>query len=248
VRNITLMTIGGVRYRIGYSIGGGAGLLNRVGKYDLSLHQVELNGRLIAREAAVRKEHLKPEVYLTLGERVGAWERLKRFGIEEGAKLIAVHPEAGYTSKEWGNQKFVDLIDQLLEKIESRILIFGLNHAREVAKHFSGSERVVNLVGLLSLREVIAVLNCCEGFIGNDSGLSHIAQALHIPSVVVASGTNRYEKWGIWMKESKILEHSVPCAPCHLDVCNVTGHPCMSRIQVDEVLQEVLLLGELVRI
>ena len=91
---------------------------------------------------------------------------------------------------------------------------------------------------------MIATLSHCDLFVGNDSGPAHIAQALGIPAVVVASGTNEYEKWGIWLKPSRVLKYSVPCSPCHLRHCNVAGHPCMSEIsaaQALEALQELTL-------
>ena len=236
LRNIVLMTLAGVRYRIGYGIAGGGGLLHKAYEYDQSLHQVELNLKLVTDES-VQKVNLKPEIHLTPDEKNDALRRLRDFGIQEKARLIAIHPEAGYPSKEWGEHKFKQLIEGLLTDSQSQILIFGLSRANKIAEHFSSSNRVINLVDKLSLRKMIAVLSRCHLFIGNDSGPSHIAQALGIPAVVIASGQNEYDKWGIWTEPSRILKHQVPCSPCHLRYCNVEGHPCMSRISVEGVFQ-----------
>jgi heptosyltransferase-2 len=159
--------------------------------------------------------------------------------VKENDFLIAVHPEAGYPSKEWGADRFRNLIERLLSRPRSKILIFGIASAQKIAEKLASSSQVVSLVNVLTLREMICVMSRCHLFIGNDSGPSHIAQALGIPAVVVASGTNEYEKWGIRSKPSRILKHAVPCSPCHLRDCNVEGHPCLSEISVDEVYQTV---------
>ncbi|OGX06693.1 MAG: hypothetical protein A3G87_00985 [Omnitrophica bacterium RIFCSPLOWO2_12_FULL_50_11] len=238
LRTIAFMTASRVRYRIGYGIAGGAALLHRMPDYDMSRHQVELNRNLVTDEP-IDKRNLKPEIYLTLEETKEAWKRLDSFGVDRGSDLIAIHPEAGYPSKEWGDEKFIQLIEKLIRDAELKILVFGLNHARRVAEHFASSDRVVNLVSLLSLRQMIAVLHCCRLFVGNDSGPSHLAHALGLACVVIASGTNEYERWGIWREPVTIRKHEVPCSPCHLPVCNVAGHPCMSEISVDDVLATI---------
>lgn len=257
LRNILLMAFAGVLYRVGYGIAGGARLLHRMGDYQTNLHQVELNVRLVTDEA-IDKCYLKPDLFLSPEERKEGLDLLKRFGVsspqsvgesvqrrfgtnpprrlaDHQSRLIAVHPEAGYPSKEWEEAKFKELITKLTEAHENTVLILGLSKAAQLAKSFASSSQVIDLTGKLSLREMIAVLSWCHLFLGNDSGPSHIAQALGIPAVVIASGTNEYEKWGIWREPSKIVKHAVPCSPCHLRNCNVEGHPCMSEIKVDEV-------------
>lgn len=234
LRNILLMTLAGVRYRVGFDIAGGRGLLNQVGEYDETLHQTELNLKLITSQR-VDKAGFKPEIYLSKEERESARERLNHLGVREKDILVAVHPEAGYPAKKWGAEPFKHLIEDLLSNPRYKVLIVGLSGARAVAETFASEARVINLTGVLLLRELIAVLSHCHLLIGNDSGPSHIAQALGVPVVVAASGTNVYERWGIWRQPSRILKHEVPCAPCHLSVCNVPGHPCMSEISVNQV-------------
>ncbi len=236
LRNIMLMTLAGVRYRVGYGIAGGSGLLHQSPVYDPTAHQVELNLKLVSGEI-INKKNVKPEIYLTSEEKEKAFQRLKTFGIEKGMRLIAVHPEAGYPSKEWEESKFKEVIHQFLNEPQTSVLIFGISKARKIAEFFSSSKQALNLVGTLSLREMIATLSHCHLFIGNDSGPSHIAQALGIPVIVIASGTNEYEKWGVWADTCRILKHEVPCSPCHLQFCNVEGHPCMSEISTDQVLE-----------
>jgi heptosyltransferase-2 len=178
-------------------------------------------------------------LYLSPEEEQDAERKLSYFGVRENEFLIALHPEAGYPSKEWGGDRFRNLIERLLARPRSKILILGTGNAQKIAEAFGSSSHVVNLVNVLTLREMICAMSRSHLFIGNDSGPSHIAQALGIPAVVIASGTNEYARWGIWAKPSRILKHGVPCSPCHLRDCNVEGHPCMSEISVEEVYRAV---------
>ena len=239
LRNILMMTLAGVRYRIGYGIAGGGALLHEMCTYDANLHQAELNVRLVT-DREVEKTQLRPEIYLTDEEKSEADRLLKDHGIGNRLHLIAVHPEAGYPSKEWEDERFNTLTRELLTDPRNVVILLGISKkAREIANNFLGVNRVVNLVGTLTLRKMIAVLSCCHLFIGNDSGPSHIAQALGIPLVVIASGTNEYGKWGVWTRRARVLKYSVPCSPCHLKYCNVEGHPCMSKISTEAVVSAV---------
>ena len=250
LRNILFMTLGGVRFRVGYGIAGGVSLLHRMGEYDERLHQVELNVKLVTGEVPVRM-NLKPKIYLSAYEQKEAEDLLSQNGIQKKDRIIAIHPEAGCASKEWEEKNLKQLIELLLRDPLNKILIFGLSKAEKIAEAFSsphpnplpqGEERVrrqvINLVGKISLRQMISVIARAHLFIGNDSGPSHIAQAFGIPAIVIASGTNEYDQWGIWQQPSKVLSNSVSCAPCHLMECNVEGHPCMANISGEQVFEE----------
>lgn len=238
IRNILLLCFAGVRYRIGYGIGGGRALLHKKVKYRRNLHQVELNARVVASKNIPRNE-LKPEIYLSQQELNHAREYLRGQGVQEGETVIAVHPEAGYPSKSWGNENFAALIQKLTANPGNKILVLGLKEAHFVAEACKESDRVIDLVGKLGLRDMIAVLANVQVFVGNDSGPSHLAQAVGTPCVILASGTNRYEDWGLWREPLQAFYHDVPCAPCYLSVCKVKGHPCMSNISVEDVLTAV---------
>lgn len=236
LRNILLMVLAGVPFRIGYGIAGGAGLLNEVGEYDEALHQVELNMKLLTGEVPDRQS-LKLQIYLSSYEREEAQQILDQAGVQKTDKIIAIHPEAGYPSKEWAEENVRSLILRLTEDPQNKIILLGLSKAERIVHYFNSNPQVFDFVGKFSLRQMIAIINQCNAFLGNDSGPSHIAQALGIPVLVIASGTNEYEKWGVWRQPSKILSHTVPCAPCHLQVCTVEGHPCMVKISSEQAFE-----------
>ena len=87
------------------------------------------------------------------------------------------------------------------------------------------------------MRDLCLLMKRFRVFIGPDSGPTHIAASLGVPSLFLYSGTNVFEQWKPLSEAAVILRHSVPCSPCHLEVCNVQGHPCMSEIKPEAVLK-----------
>lgn len=236
IRNILLMFLGGVKFRVGYGIAGGSGLLHQTGDYDERRHQIDLNLKLLTGDIPEKK--YKPKLYLNPNEMNEAKQVLARAGICPGDTVVAIHPEAGYPSKEW-DEKNVRRLIELFIAGKDKVAVLGLSkRAKKMTESFD-SGQVINWVGQLNLRQTIGVLLSCRVFIGNDSGLSHLAQAVGIPTVVVASGTNEYERWAVRDEPSRVLAHRVSCAPCHLQRCNVAGHPCMSEISSEAVFQAV---------
>ena len=67
----------------------------------------------------------------------------------------------------------------------------------------------------LSLPEVTALLARTRLFVGNDSGIAHMAAAVETPSVVIFGSSNRAH-WSPWaMKPAETVFEELECQPCH---------------------------------
>jgi heptosyltransferase-2 len=102
--------------------------------------------------------------------------------------------------------------------------------------HQLPTDRVINLAGKTSLRELLAFINCCSYFLTNDSGPMHIAAALKIPLLALFGSTDN-TRTGPYLN-GKVLHKHVECSPCYKRVCPIDFR-CMKRIEVDEVYQEL---------
>jgi heptosyltransferase-2 len=100
----------------------------------------------------------------------------------------------------------------------------------------SGS--VIELAGRLTLRQAIAVLSHCRLFVGNDSGMMHIAAALGLPLVAIF-GPTEPGRTAPLAERFRLLYHGADCAPCRHRACP-TDHRCMIAVRVDEVLAAAL--------
>jgi hypothetical protein len=104
--------------------------------------------------------------------------------------------------------------------------------------------RVRNFVDRLTLRETAEVIAAASAFVGNDSGLSHIAAAVGTP-VVMIFGPTPDHTLGRFPPNVRVLRRGSSCEPCwfgaRFRAC--AGRiDCLHAVPVDAV---VSLLGEL---
>ena len=119
--------------------------------------------------------------------------------------FIAIGASANWPAKIWPSKNFVKLIKMLLKEKKfgkkKSIVFFGsskdLKNTKKITKHLK-KFRVKNLCGKLDLIEVAAHLKKSRIFIGNDSGLMHIASAVGVPTLGLfgPSLENRYAPRG----------------------------------------------------
>ena len=119
--------------------------------------------------------------------------------------VLAFGPTANWIAKKWRTEKFLQLARSLTKNNgifeKSRIAIFGLKSERdsiEVLIDSLPNNQVIDLVGKINLTTAYACLERCKLFVGNDSGLMHLAAASEIPTVGLfgPSRADHYRPWG----------------------------------------------------
>lgn len=118
-------------------------------------------------------------------------ELLKEADIDSGKKLVIIQPGSGGQNKCWHLDNFLAIAEQLgSEGIE---VVFLLGPA-EIDRFNKAALKKINSVAKcftdLSLMQVLALLSCTDAFLGNDSGITHLAAALGIKTFVVFGPTN----------------------------------------------------------
>jgi len=109
--------------------------------------------------------------------------------IGHGVRPIAVHPGSGGKRKCWPAQRFAELAARLQAPV---LLVEGPADTvacREFAEAFASPVPVVRAIGV-SLSRLAALLSESRGYVGNDSGVSHLAAALGVPTVAVFGPTD----------------------------------------------------------
>lgn len=111
----------------------------------------------------------------------------------DGVHWLALHPGSGSSLKNWSEENWKVLCQYLTENSNLNLLIVG-------------GEAEVNLIHRLSdfippgrhrlalnhpLPALAAVLQLCRGFIGHDSGISHLAAAVGLPAVILWGPSNK---------------------------------------------------------
>ncbi|MBI2438505.1 MAG: glycosyltransferase family 9 protein, partial [Lentisphaerae bacterium] len=134
---------------------------------------------------------------------------LKSQGLK--AEVISLHPGSGSPRKNWPIEKFVSLADQVRRAFSVQpIFILGeaeTQAARALAPLVQTYPMLINR----SLKEVASVLAVSRGYVGNDSGITHLAAALGIP-VVALFGATAADVWGPRGANVVILQGHPPTA------------------------------------
>jgi lipopolysaccharide heptosyltransferase III len=122
-----------------------------------------------------------------------------------GLPVVAIGPAANWRGKQWRAERFAELA-RLLTAPEgplpgARIAVLAAAHERAQAAPLLSavaSASVIDLVGRIDLLTAVAVLRRCALFIGNDTGLMHIAAAVGIPTLGLfgPSPVEQYAPWG----------------------------------------------------
>jgi ADP-heptose:LPS heptosyltransferase len=110
-------------------------------------------------------------------------DRTRAEDLLAGPALLGLGPTANWDGKVWPAERFVALA-QLLAL--PRIAVFGGPGAAEralAAPVLASLPGAIDLVGALSVAEVAACLARCALFVGNDSGLMHLAAAAGTPTL-----------------------------------------------------------------
>ncbi len=107
--------------------------------------------------------------------------------LPEGGPIIALGPTANWTGKVWPPERFAALFESLAERLPgARAAVFagpGEGEARLAAPLLAALPDAIDLTGRLSLPEASSCLARCVLFVGNDSGLMHLAAASGIKTL-----------------------------------------------------------------
>lgn len=168
-------------------------------------------------------------------------------GIAESNFVVAmapgggVNPKTTFLLKRWGEEKYSELADKLIQKNKTRIILVGHKNESDLCESVRAGhpDALVNGAGKFTLCEMAACLKLCHLFIGGDSAPAHIASALGIPSVVVFGPTNP-DVWKPSGAPLRIEKEDYDCMPCYKDDGNFPvcpyDHRCMKTLSVDSVL------------
>lgn len=116
-----------------------------------------------------------------------------------GNRWLCIGPGANWEKKIWPAEKFTLAADELRDGFDALVLLGNKADNRQ-AELVAGRVRLpcVNLCGRTTLLQAGAVMERMTLFLGNDSGLGHIAAAVNTPSFTLFGPGNpaRYHPWG----------------------------------------------------
>jgi ADP-heptose:LPS heptosyltransferase len=214
-------------------------------------HDVSLPLRLLSSLGAqVASDAL--ELWLDDEDRRFALERLP----DDPARMtVAIAPGALEKSRQWPVERYLALAAWAVRKFSVRIVVLGGSAEIPLGKILveglpEGS--VIDLTGRTTLRQSAAILARSALFIGNDTGLKHIAAAMGIDVVEISrfpkngdpmhpQSPLRFRAWGV---ENIVLQPEQATPPCG-DNCAARRAHCILEVDLPSVKDAVTeLIGE----
>ena len=157
----------------------------------------------------------------------------------KGKSLLAIHPGSGSPHKNWPLERFLETAEILWSRnlVQPVFLTGPVERDTGSLSIASIRTRDFPLISDLSLPVLAGVLSQCMGYLGNDSGVSHLAADLGLPTTVLFGPTDPF-LWGPKGNTVKIIFPSVPCAPCtHETMRSCTTKECLTDLTVPKVLE-----------
>lgn len=241
-RTALLLFLAGIPLRVGYEESAFSFLYNRKIHWDPAIHQVKRALLLLKALGEEGKNCQGP--YLNLSPEVEreAQNLLEQAGIEGSDLVVGVSPGSVWATKRWIPEGYGELITQLNRVYGAKVLILGGPEDREVVKEVLSHCEVepINLIEQSSLKQLVALTDRCELFIGNDSGPMHIAVARGVPVIAIFGPTAPELGFSPYSPDSLVIQRELDCRPCgpHGARRCPKGHfKCMNYISAREVLE-----------
>jgi ADP-heptose:LPS heptosyltransferase len=209
-----------------------------------SMHEVDHNLNMLrSLGATIHQDHT--ELWTSPECDSEVHQLFRSNGVEDGDLLIGLCPGASDILKQWPAERFSEVAMRLIHHYNCKIVVLG-----GPADYLMGStiapasgRSVVNLAGVTSLPQTVAIIRRCQLFITNDTGPMHIAAAVGT-KVIAIFGSSCEHRFGPW-KVGNVISTNLACRPCNrghvLDRCErcIYDEPrCLLDLSVDTVFRQ----------
>jgi heptosyltransferase-3 len=118
-------------------------------------------------------------------------ELLEEAGLDPAGRLLVIQPGSGGTNKCWHLDNFLAVAQELDSQGINVAFLLG---PAELERFDDSTLKRIGAAAAfltdLSLTQVVGLLSCVSGFVGNDSGITHLAAGLGVQTFVIFGPTN----------------------------------------------------------
>jgi hypothetical protein len=162
--------------------------------------------------------------------------------LEPGSGDVILHAGSGSPARRLPTEFWVQLAQQLLERIpHRRLLLTGglleVQASAELAKRIARPDRVLDVAGTLDLDELQDLLESAALVVAQDTGVLHLAAHLRRPLIGLYHGSASARETAPWLSGAHVLGIQAECAPCVEGRPTCTDYFCRSRIRPEAVAE-----------
>ena len=256
--NLLMLWLSGARERIGY------GMINRTD----GMNEFLLSKPLIRSDNIIAQVEKHFHVLTAVGLKVNQTHMELFYGAEElqhakelledlppSCKKILIGISAGAAGRKYPVEKYLIALKNLAKKNFVFVITGGKTESEDAAylEKNLPSGKVLNLVGKTTLRETEAVISLMDFYIGNDSGVMHMAAAAKVPVLAIYREAvdrqnvspmrlSEFLNFPPWQTKSVILRPKHPLGEC-ATLPPIYGHchhenesHCITQITPQEIV------------
>lgn len=151
-------------------------------------------------------------------------------------RYVVVHPGASVPARAWPEQHHRALVAAYAAR-GVPIVVTGSPGERALTARVAG-DTAIDLGGRTSPAELAAVLAGAEVVVVGNTGPAHLAAAVGVPIVSLFSPVVPAVKWAPDGPLVELLgDQGAPCRLSRARECPVPGHPCLSTVRTEDVLE-----------
>ncbi|HEX8501379.1 MAG TPA: glycosyltransferase family 9 protein [Pyrinomonadaceae bacterium] len=161
-------------------------------------------------------------------------------GLDDGRPFALVHPAAAFETKTWAAENFARVVERLAARGLAAVAVAAPGESKVIDEVRGHSASPLAGFTDLTLPELTALAARASLFVGNDSGVAHVAAAVGTPQVVVF-GSSNVAHWRPWTAApAEVVREEMACAPCAGYTCAEFGAPeCIRRVPAERVLAAI---------
>jgi lipopolysaccharide heptosyltransferase II len=164
----------------------------------------------------------------------------RELGARTGTLRVAIHPGGGVnpgmrlTEKRWPARRFGQLAAYVVDRWGAEVVVLGGPDDRDLAASVEESARTElrNVAGRLSLGQTAAAIADCDVYVGNDTGVSHLATAVKTPVVMIFGPTDP-RRYGPVPGTGRAVSPSIAAVD---RLADARGSRAIEEVSVEQVL------------
>lgn len=152
-------------------------------------------------------------------------------------RILALAPGSGAKEKNWPVRFFRAVAESWEKKLGGKVLVVvGPAEEDRNEDRCWGYARVMRG---LDLGKLSALLARCDLYVGNDSGITHLAAALGVETIALFGPTDPSE-WAPRGERVTVITRKVSCSPCADSVRKLCWHrECLTGLSPSDVLTRI---------
>lgn len=169
---------------------------------------------------------------------------LSEYDVFQG-KYFVVMPAASFRNKEWDARRYCELIERSMTGLTPVLVGRESDPAcLELRAHFKQAGVFFkDLLAEPDFKKTAILIKYAQFYLGSDTGLAHLAEAVGTPSYVIFGPTRPDLGFGPWRPESKAISLPLACSPCNKDgsFCYRFSSPyaCLKKLEVHDVKRQI---------